>query len=753
MAYYSIITQKYKTSSDLEMFDKTSEKDQMRPIFSLLNQINEDNTNTLGLIILIYLEDKRTTSKMLQNIRYLVMTSISLFPKYNSVFDKMSDAIRSPLQLYLLRQSIIYYEQMQKWDIASSVRFGSVKYDHKTHTFLDSLGGSVIKLPHPLITDPDGSADFSQILSEMYFTMLFNKNQDDPTHASFQILDKIIEGEENFQEVKKLNNHLGYRNDMSDLDFAKLIISKPKSHQFSRRAIEIGSKLLRSHLGDEVADHYLISAEKRNMNKTLDEYATFKSSANLNRETYDPNQVIQNSRRRCVEGVIDLLSQNLFRSYDVIREYRNEETFYHVFKKNQIGGVREILILPITNRIRINVLETFSRNLCYFDKRESLTHGASKNESLKAMLYNSKKLPGLRAPIHLTFDKSKWGPSFVPIQFIYMFNNFKNKIPGLFNFFVDLLIRHQNKKCVYPERLVKAWYNDMNDSHNKSYPQLRPLKLKFLKDRRLTMMNESNMGQGILHYTSSLLHLCLITFRDLIYKRLCSKYNINHEDHEDILSSDDSYTMFCPELYSNDTSKFIKFKLKLFLQAQRISELLFNCRTSNVKSSINPFIGEFNSLFISNMTFMPTLFKFCLSSVHPVNTDSFYRMVKESYSSSRQIVENGGGLDLYMISSICNKRYCESIYHTNENGVNSLSQLGVNFAPYHVGLFPIFNPALMVIFGPEYYNYKIYKQHWSELTPNARRLFISAHKIMKGDLINTLAEYEDGDTMLGGLLN
>lgn len=753
MAYYSVIAQKYKTKSDLSVFDQSVDSSESREMFSLLKEVNRDQTNTLGLIILIYMENKRTTSKMLQTVRYLVMTSLSIYPKYNSVFKKMADPIRSPLQLYLLKKSIVYYEQMKKWEYSKSVRFGAVKYDHKTHTFLDNLGGSVILLPHPIISDPGGSADFSQILSEMYFTMLFNKNQDDPTHASFQILDKIIEGEENFVKVKRNGNHLGYRNDMDDIDFAKLIINKPSLHQFSRRAIEIGSKLLRSHLNDEVGDQFMICAERKNMNKTIDEYATFKSSSKKDRDIYDPTETVQNSRRRCIEGVISLLKEELFTSYDVVDKYKYEKTYYHVFKKNQIGGVREILILPITNRIRINVLETFSRNICSYDKRESLTHGVVKNESLKAMLYNSKKLSGLRAPIHMTFDKSKWGPSFVPIQFIYLFSPFKNKIPGLFNFFVDLLIRHQNKDCILPERLVKSWYNDQKDEHNESYKKLRPLKMKFLHDKRLTMKNESNMGQGILHYTSSLLHLCLISFRDTIYKKLCARFNLNGEDHEDILSSDDSYTMFCPELYKKeDASRIVQIKLRMFLQAQRIAELLFNCRTSDVKSSINPFIGEFNSLFISNMTFMPTLFKFCLSSVHPVNTDSFYRMVKESYSSSRQIVENGGGLDLYMISSLCNKRYCESMYHVGENGHNDLAQFGIKKSPYHIGHFPIFNPALMVIFGPEYYNYKLYRKEWDNMNENEKKLFSSSHKIMKGDLINTLSEYEDGDTVLGGLL-
>jgi len=746
MTYSSILSQKFK----LEHTETINSE--QKTISSLINSFNNDRTNTLGLIILIYLEDKRSTSKMLQNVRYLVMTSLSIFPKYRSVMEKFKDPIRTPLQSYLLKRCLNFITLMKKWSISENCSFGNVRYDHATHTFIDMMGGSIIQLPRPITSSDRGFAEFSEILCEMYFTMLFNKNQDDPTHASFQILDKILEGESNFIKVKHKNNHLGYKPELSDVEFAKLIIEEKKTHMFSKKAIEIGSKILRSELGDEVGEHIKIASTRHNMNKTIDEFAKYKSSSNLESRIYNPMKNIQNSRRRCIEGVMSLLEEGIYTSYQVAEKYCEESTYYHVFKKNQIGGVREILILPITNRIRINILETFSRNICRFDKREVLTHGATKNESIKSLLYNAKKLEGPRAPIHLTFDKSKWGPSFVPIQFIYLFNSFKKDIPGLFNFIVDLMIRHQNKECVLPERLVKAWFNDQQNVYEHKFPELQKIKENFLIRQNLTIDNESNMGQGILHYTSSLLHLCMISFRNRIYKQWCKEMGLDYNDHEDLLSSDDSYTLFCPEIVKDEKSKFISIKLKMFLQCQQLSEYLFNCRTSKVKSSINPLIGEFNSLFISNMTFIPTLLKFCLSSVHPPNTDSFYRMVKECFGSSRQIVENGGGLDLYLLSSYLNKKYCEGMYHTYPGGVNDLAQFGVNIKPYHIGEYPIFNPAHMVCFGPEYHNYLIYKKYFPIMNENERNLFISSHKIIKGGLIETMAEFEDGDTVLGGLM-
>jgi proteasome lid subunit RPN8/RPN11 len=242
----------------------------------------------------------------------------------------------------------------------------------------------------------------------------------------------------------------------------------------------------------------------------------------------------------------------------------------------------------------------------------------------------------------------------------------------------------------------------------------------------------------------------MISLRDHLYKKMCEKLEFDPNDHDDVVSSDDSYTVLSLEIKRNI---FLK-KIDLFLRCQEIVERLFNARTSLAKSSINPFIGEFNSLFVSNLNFIPTLFKFAISSVHPVNTDSFFRMVKECWSSSRQIIENGGSLELYLISQKLNKRFCESIYHTHPSGVNSPSNFGFRFVPYHLGQYPIFDPTKMILLGPEYHNYEIFKKHWNDLTSQERTLFINSHKLIDSSIIDIMKDLdlEVGDTMLGGMV-
>jgi len=748
MSYFSVTLMRFRSTYEIRENQDPESNSQVNK--GLIESVNNDTTNTLGWIISVYMEDRRSTSKLLQNVRYLVMTSISIYKYYKSVIDKCIEPVRSPLQLYILKKMIKYKMSMDKFKISKEYHYGSVKYDTSTKTFQDAFGGASLRLPRPIVDDRhDLIADFSEILSEMYFTMLFNKNQDDPTHSSFQILSKMLEGEESMQEVKSQGNHLGYKKDLSDEAWADHVVNQKHSHQFSARAIEIGSKLVREKYGDKQGIDVRIAVSKKNINKTLDEFATYKSSAVNTRQIYSSTELKQNGRRRCIEGVIDLVNEGCYDSVEVANKYLKEPTVFQIFKKNQIGGVREILILTMISRIKINIIETISRNICVFDKRETLTHGSTKNELIKEALYEARNKPGKRMSLFFSMDKSRWGPSFVPIQFIYLFTPFKQQLGGYFNYILSQLILHQNKKCVLPERLIKAWAMDLDNkmSHRKD-PRLQALKEHFIRTGEIFFMNESNMGQGILHYTSSYLHAAMISFRDELYRRACKKLSLDPDDHNDLFSSDDSFTVMSIEI---TRMSLVLKKIDIFMRCQEISERLFNCSTSKSKSSINPMIGEFNSLFMSNLTFFPTLIKFAIAAVHPVNTDSFFRMVKESFAASRQIVENGGTLDLFLVSHYMNKRYCEGIYHTHKGGQNDLIKLGVSKFPYQIGFYPIFNPTLMLMFGPEFYNYSLYKD-FSNLNDDEQKLFINSHKIVKGGLVETMSELEEGETIIGGLL-
>jgi len=750
------------------------------------HNIMKDKSDTLGTIIAIYLEDKRSTSKMLQDVRYLVMSSLSMFRYHESILDKYREPIRTPFQGLMLMRILNYSKDLSLnlGNYLNDCVFGKAQHDSSFDTVSDKLAGAKILLPRVLTKG--SKINFQQILCEMYFTMLFNKNQDDPTHSTFQILNKMLDGEDSLEEVKKTTQlHMGGSNMFDD---ARTLVEKPHKNQFSKFAIIIGSKLqsLGKYNKAVAGLSHRKAAQNKFINKPISEYATYKSSSTsevkvLTDDILTKKRVMKtnkyadkleekyleykddddesqeevrwtriNPRRRCIEGVISLLKENKMYAFDIINDNKLADLYFQVFKKNQIGGVREILILPIDKRITINILESFSRLICRDDEREMLTHGDLKLTTMRDLLRDLRRAPEKRIIMNYNLDKTRWGPSFMPIQFLYMFYPFRQYYPSLYRFIMITLMSHSNKKCLIPENLIKVWLNDISNKKKHKEQNLQQLKEHFLETKQLWYLNESNMGQGILHYTSSLLHLCALSFRDNIYSRLCKRNGLSEGEWRDLVSSDDSYTA---QSIPTDSKVNVIARINLFIKSQEITERLFNIWTSKSKSSISLLINEFNSMFGSNLTLFPTLLKFCISSVNPMNTDSFFRMVKESYSTSRQIVENGGSMELYLCAQRLNKVYCESMYHTNEGGYNSFDKFGLNrnHVPYHLGVFPIGDPSMMIMLGPEWHNYRII-DCISNLSEKELKLLNSSHTVLDINNPEIYAEMNSFDNLFSGLL-
>ena len=749
-----------------------------KPGKRLKTSIFEDQSNALGMMILIYLEDKRSTSKMIQDARYIVMNNFSFYRYGKDLLEKLKVPIRTPLQLYLMNKMIEWIEMddAQLLDIRRRVKIGKVKQDVESGVIDDRFSGMYFRLPRLFTKGPD--INFDQLLHEMYFCMLFNKDQDDPTHSSFQILSKILEGEKSLSEVKSSTKlHTGA------IGFAvDELILRPHKNQFSRLAISIGAILQSQSIHNSKPGGIAHSLSVRNqlLNKTLDDFATFKSSSMLDNLKYnkeslfdredsidlieDPNterkkqdvdrkkkENRQNRRRRCVQGVYELIDKGYHDSFSILNDMILKPTYFQIFKKNQIGGVREIVILDIEKRIIINVLESLSRCICKYDSREMLTHGDVKNQKYHSIIRNLKIMQPSGKLVHLNFDKSRWGPSFQSIQFLYLFTPFKKELSVLLDYILLTLMNHTSKRFILPEKLVKAWISDPEDKYKHWMdPNLQQLKIDFLANHDLTYLNESNMGQGILHYTSSLLHLALVSFRDELVVRAFKKRGIKCPMWSDLLSSDDSYT--CISIDETDFKSVTK-TLDLFLRCQEVTERLFNCWTSTTKSSISPVFYEFNSLFGAGLGYHPTTLKFSLSSVDVFCTDSFYRLVKESFNACRQLLENGSSLEIYEIAHGLNKIYCEFIFNTQDKGANDFKNLNLRpeFVPYQLGIYPKMHPALMLFFGPEAHNYNIVAS-WDSATQMEKKLFLNSHKFVAGINLESFSEMSSLENIYTSLM-
>jgi hypothetical protein len=722
----------------------------------LVSAYNEDTSNTLGTIILLYMEDKRCTSKMLQDVRYFAMGLLSEKQYWSEVLAKFCEPLRSDLQSYMLRKILKLADNHKVWvsDMIKRSEFPKFHMDPISGGIDNHNSAYLIKCSRILTDGP--MINFNQLLHEMYFCMLFNKDQDDPTHASFQILTKIIEGDESLEEVKHGSSlHIGYTSKTSTHDDIIYLLNNPHKNQFSRKVIELASRLqsISPSCTKPAGLAHQSAAFDPSINKTIDEFATFKSSATFNHELYPKefDGFMINPRIRCLSGVIGLLNQGLMTTFDVFRANKNIPTQFQVFKKNQVGGVREILVLDISSRIKINMIESHSRKICESDAREMLTHGRSKQSRFVEIQHIIRETPGKNLIFHYNFDKTRWGPSFMPIQFLYMYTPFRDKYPELFRAICHVLIQHTNKRCYYPDHLMSAWMSLEGDqSKGQNFPLLNKHREKFMSTKLLSFINESNMGQGILHYISSHYHLCVVSLRDELFRRLCKRRGIQPGNWTDLISSDDSYT--CHAIPNDNKSKLC---LETFMEAQEVSERLLNVWTSRSKSSISRLIGEFNSTFIAGMGIMPVSLKFALTSVDPFETDSFCDMVQASYNSSRQLFENGGGLEMYHIAQLLNRDYCESIYHSKagmDNDPEPIFRIKREHIPYQFGVFPLHLPTVMIMVGPECHNLRI--SDWYNNNRQARDVQIlmsKSYSIIESSELELIADTMSMEDVLNGV--
>jgi hypothetical protein len=757
------------------------------------------NTDVLEVMGLHVIEHRRCSSTMGQNFRYLAMKMVSMERKvYGILNSKFMDPPRSRFQIFMLKRALKFCRRMSELKPMDLIKPSKRRLNEGTGNILETDADDNAVIPRMLTKGT--SQNFSGLLSEMYIHMMFNKDEGKRAHASRVILKKIVKEEEKLRKPI-LNDdyyYLGY--DINDdnkrcVDILNLTDRNKGgsiSHLYSSHCINIGSKLQMKHdrlkVNGESSCRSVIS--RGSMNKTLDKYATFKASTQKlcksvrdiipsDNKRIEESEVrsIMSKRSKCVETVLDYLNETKeddhYCTLDVLESnIRDFEVLIQIFKKNQIGGTREILILDIKSRIIINYLEEFCKGLCRNDKREMLTEGKTKfnviNQNLKRI---KKEMSGsATVQVHRNLDMSKWCQSFMPFQFFYMLSPYRNFIDTNYNSFAMILIAHQNKKIEYPVKLVYDWLThrgeEFEEVFNRQEDQyMNRLRKKFLNDYEPYMVNESNMGQGILHFTSSLYHCCLLSFRDKLFRMMIDRLNVDMPadgrimEHDimtyDAVSSDDRYTYF--EMRMKGSKNKLKLLDQVFDLVTWASESLFGVINNDDKGSKCSVIAEFNSQWKNSFNAYSPLIKFAYQSVPIVDTRSFKKAISECFSVTRQLRDNGATSWLTSCSHILNKRFYEELFKTGEGMVNNPvtvireivgHKISRNDIPYDLGVYPIYDPEKMDTLPVEYHNYMIMKNNVMTRGSIYSKLLSMFYLVPEEDVVNraiTLLDLETKD--------
>jgi len=684
--------------------------------------------------LLFFLESKTQTSTHLQLIRYAYMESIKLFQPMDplKIIDKFDSHIRSRLLLWAIHSIFDAFGAMQM----------NPPTPRKTELTINPLtiGEEEVKM---LKKDPDHmrktvSADhfagliswvtqkeiprFEIALNCSYFGSLHNKDEADAVQSSFKMFEKIISQELLMRDVNP--RYMGF-DEPEDLKF--------KPHEFSQKYARYTGFLTRKYLEDKYGGQYESVFMQRLIQKaqqeTADTLATLKASAVfIDDETYLSPETV-NKRRKVLEAVMELLNDetignNPLTNIDTLLNTLEAQggVRANLFRKPQVGGVREIFVLDIPSRLSILFLETCCRIICEDLPMEMLTKGDMKVVKTDAHFNNvTAQLNSIGGGHTLTAtdsnDMTKWCQMFVMPMFAAVL---KPVLPGpIFNIAVRILNCATNKKLELPRELLESFVRLPNQMS--FLPTIRELKRQFLEEGTglptdhdlidkgsARLKNKSNMMQGIFHYLSSLVHAAQMMAQRKNAKALMSLFKdkglIDPECQLEFtakVSSDDASmirTLISPKVMTRGHY--------IFLDVQGLmvehSYPFVTIRQSYEKSTPNTFSGieEFNSIWLVNNTLEMPLIKFVYAAK---TVKVISRMDARQINMAdlrKQVCESGGTTSLAAVIQQCHARIHYTLLGATINHLFSHYAKIIEQVPHPMLGFFIFEPDPAVgVFG------------------------------------------------------
>lgn len=665
------------------------------------HQFSEQNINLIQkdsrvekhfwMSALIFLEDKEKTSTTLQLIRYSYMEVVKggiFLMDPGKIFAKIDSKIRSRLMLYCLKRYVTTFSEM------------CLNPPRVTKTISGKEALASEDIVGSLLSWVDGLPvkNFEVALNLSYLGVLHNKEEGDLVHGYLKIFDKVIDQERKLYDASIENMTIGTDNIASNL----------KDHEFSASAVKSFSNATKQYLAKKHGNYesWANSAfSNALLKKTFEDFATSKASAPEYAD--DPpiprsplegevkyNEIIANWKAgkegrapnpsyKCIENVHQLvesapvIDDNPFNYLPLFLDDLETSGGINVklFKKLQIGGTREIFILPIKARIAVNYLETICRTICEELPCEMLTKGDQK--VTRSDIHFKKKAQACGPNHSITAinsdDAATWAQRFVMPVFGVMLTEL---VPEPFlTPCIRILNLITSKRLTLPTELLKLFQSyKTTESYNDN---MNLLKKEFMSadtsfDRILVSMgsnlmkNRSNMMQGILHYTSSLLHSCfMMAFTMYIEHKFNSAKPLSYIKcavATGKVSSDDSSLILSLVLENPDAVPYefnqATVAASAYCNLKGFCYPLFCAKQSTEKSTVANLnlIEEFNSLWYFRNTLLSPSIKFVAASIRTHVTDKFEARQNVMAGLRSQVLENTGSIYLTSIIMSCQIR-------------------------------------------------------------------------------------------------
>lgn len=613
---------------------------------------HSDASKMLLFTLLVTVEDKTCTEEVITLTRYMYMEvfkgRVNLRkPRPFKMLKKMPELLRSRLTVFCLRKVISCFTTMvntppRRLDRTqnSAVAEGEdVAPDDKWLGLLNFITGS----------DLDSATDAINLMYMGYFK---NKNQEAEGNSEWAMVEKILE-EEFAMEAKYMN---GYRGDLNHKEF-------PKGKQFDKNSIMLGCSLLEKRMKNTLGAEWkeLLGREiAENLSSiTTTEISTLKASSTCDHKTAEAGAKMKTSyktwRVKVIEAIaakLDLVGLRPMSNIDKILKFietSSSGVICDLFKKNQHGGLREIYVLTIESRLVQLFLESISRTICSYFEEETLTHPGNKIKILDNHKTRAAKDARARDAIFgdlcSSSDKTRWNQNFVMTAMsIPLFrltpSLFHGAIARSLNLWADKLIK-------LPPYVLKLFFENtilssetFKEASNKFWGRMSGGKNNngFRKPKTEYLNLTSGMMQGILHFSSSLLHLTfLAACKHIGLKYLKMKYPDVKFTMSQVCSSDDSATILTVMVTPSEMKLGIN-EMKAFFEADLVMETFasfceFFCMRESIKSTTSVYdYVEFNSEFLLKNTLGIPIIKMIASCLNLTESSSFIQRFHTMYN-------------------------------------------------------------------------------------------------------------------------
>ncbi|QBQ01759.1 RNA-dependent RNA polymerase [Pena Blanca virus] len=615
----------------------------------------------IKLSLLTLMEDKSTTEEIQTLMRYIIMegfVSSPELPKPHKMISKLPSVLRSELQVFLLNRALSSMKVISSSPFILKKKNGQAQW---SQLFNPLTGGSLKEL-QPLI-------------SACYNGYFKNKEEDTEPSALSKMYKKIIELEHLCPED---DQYLGSEDPKS-----------PKMHEFSRSylrsCIDHSKQLLRKVHGPGFMRMIDSQITREISMLTLERLATLKATSCFNERwyTYKDVQDKHYSRDKLLVRMSEFASSGKTLAIQMFEECMNlieNRGAMHIclFKKMQHGGLREIYVMGAEERIVQSVVETIAKCIGGFFASDTLC-----NPSNKTRIPESH---GLRARKHCkgsvwtcatSDDARKWNQGHFVTKFSLMLcsfthpkwwpiiirgcSMFTNKFMMMNMRYLEIL--HSHKDLVVDDEFVMQLYSAYHGESS----------VPWLRSGGTFLKTKTGMMQGILHFTSSLLHTIHQEFvRSLSFKIINMKVHpeASFKVVCDMMQGSDDSSMII-SFPSSDPQMMMRYKVasSICFRVKKDLGVFIGIYKSEKCTSNTDFVMEYNSEFYFHSQHIRPTIRWIASCCNLPEVETLVARQEEASNLLTSISEGGGSFSL---SAQIQQAQCTLHYMLMGMGVSSL---------------------------------------------------------------------------------